>query len=87
MSILVAVITIVAVEYKAVETYPTLAWPLLIAVLGTAIVAVLAGALGLSSLVHLRTGFIPARILAISFGALIAAMMVLIVYVAYALIA
>ena len=81
MAILVAVITILAVEYKTLAPHPTFAQPIWAAVVGSALVAALSGGLALAALIHLRTGHVSPGVLAWSFGVLIAAMIVLIVYV------
>ena|ERR1700730_13968392 len=81
MSILVAVITFLAVEYRRVQSDITLAEPIHEAVVGLTVASILAGALALVSLIKLRPGRGSTIILALAFGGLIASMMVGIWYV------
>jgi hypothetical protein len=76
MSILVAVIAIVAVEWKAVKSDPAIADPLYYCLIGTTGAAVLSGVIALLGLLRLRLGYIPISILAWLFGILIAGMIV-----------
>jgi hypothetical protein len=81
MSILVAVITILAVEHKAVHSDAALAGPILHCVYGTTAAAVLSGAIAFLSLLRLRLGVIPISVITILFGMLIVGMVVGIIWV------
>lgn len=87
MSILIVVITIVAVEYRELQNDPVLADPLRASVVGTTMAAVAAGVLSLIALVSLRLGRGGGTLLAWGFGALICAAIVGIAYIATALMA
>jgi hypothetical protein len=80
MSILVAVITFLAVEYKGVQADPPLADPLWKAVMGTTVASVFAGVISLAALIYLRSGLGKTAILTWAFGILIAIMTGGIVY-------
>jgi hypothetical protein len=86
MSILVVVITFLAVEYRRVQSDAILAEPIFNAVMGATGASVLAGALALVALIKLRPGRGSSALLAWTFGGLIIIMTGGIVYVAYALI-
>jgi hypothetical protein len=87
MSILVAVITFLAVEYKRVQTDATLAEPIRKAVWGTTEVSVFAGALALVALIQLRSGRCSTSPLAWAFGGLITILMLGIEYLVWELMA
>lgn len=76
MSILVAVIAIVAVEYKNVKSDPALAAPLFKCVVGATVASVVSGVIALMSLLHLRLGIVSINLLAWLFGILIVGMIV-----------
>ncbi len=71
MSILIAVIAILAGEYRDVVSDPVLADPLWYLVVGTTSVAVFAGLIAILSLVHLRGYCKPTQILFWAFVILI----------------
>jgi hypothetical protein len=83
MSILVAVITIVAVEYKNVKSDPALADPLWQCVIGTTGAAVFSGIVAFLSLLHARFSIIDVNWLVSFFAILIVGMVGGIVYVVY----
>jgi len=87
MSILVAVITVVAVEYKHAKIDATIAGPIREAVIGTTGVCVFAGVLALIALFQLRPGRGSTTFLAWAFAGLIATMTLGIMYVVHALMA
>jgi hypothetical protein len=87
MSILVAVITVISLEYKSVQSDAAIAAPIRIAVIGTTGASVFAGALALIALIRLRLGTWSTNPLAWAFGILIVIMTIGIVYVVSALIA
>ena len=83
MSIFVAVIAFLAIEYKGVRTYG--GEPIRNAIVATAGVSVFAGVLALIALVQLRLRRWSTLPLAVAFSILIAFMMFGIVYVVFAL--
>jgi hypothetical protein len=87
MSILVAVIAIVAVEYKNVQSDPALANPVYWCVIGATAAAVFAGVISLLSLLHLRVSWIHVSLLFWLFGILIVSMVVGIIWVVDVLVA
>jgi hypothetical protein len=87
MSILVAVIAVVAVEYKKVRSYPPLADPIYGCVFVATAAAVFSGFIAFLSLLHLRVNIVHARILAWFFGILIIWMVLGIVWVVWTLVA
>jgi len=87
LSILVAVITFLAVEYKRHEGYEAVAEPIKKAVIGTAGASVFAGGISLAALIQLRSGCRYAAPLAWAFGILIAVITAGVVYITSALIA
>lgn len=87
MSILVAVITIVAVEYKNVRSDPAVADPIFFCVIGATAAASFSGLIAFLSLLHLRLGSIHVSLLAFLFGALIVGMVVGIIWVVDVLVA
>jgi hypothetical protein len=86
MSILVAVIAVIAVEYNNVKSDPVVAGPIYWCVLGTTAAAALAGLIAFLSLLHLRLGIIHVNFLVSLFGFLIAAMVLGIIGVVYVLV-
>jgi hypothetical protein len=86
MSILVAVITIVAIEYKSVQSDPVVAVPVLRCVQGTTAAAALSALIAFLSLLHLRLNIIRINFIAILFGLLIAGMFFGIIWVVYVLV-
>jgi hypothetical protein len=86
MSILVAVITIVAVEYKNVQSDPVLAGPIYWCVLGATAAAALSGFIAFLSLLHLRLSVIHINFVASLFGILIVGMFFGIILVVYVLV-
>src|ERR1700730_13154931 len=74
MSILVAVVTFLAVQYRGVRADPPLADPLWKAAMGAASASILAGANALAALIYLRSGRGGLAILTWAFGMLIAIM-------------
>jgi hypothetical protein len=87
MSILVAVITLLAVEYKGVQTDPIIAEPIRTAVIGATAVSFFAGVLALAALIYLRLGRWSIAPLVWAFAVLIVIMTMGIVYVENALMA
>ncbi|MGH6857528.1 MAG: hypothetical protein ACRECP_07800 [Methylocella sp.] len=87
MSILVAVIALLAVAYKDVQTSPMIAEPISKAIMGTSLASVFAGFLALAALCCLRLGRGSASVLAWAFAAMIVIMMGGIIYVVNALMA
>jgi hypothetical protein len=81
MSILVAVITIVAIEYKNVRSDPALADPIYRCVIATTGAAAFSGLIAFLSLLHLRRGIIHVRVLVWLFGTLIVGMVAGIIWV------
>lgn len=84
MSILVAVIAIVAVQYKSVQSDAVVATPVYRCVIGTTAASVFAGVIAFLSLLHMRFANLSVRFLAFLFGLLIIAMIFgtgLVVYV------
>lgn len=76
MSILVAVITIVAVEYKNVRSDPALADPIYWCTIAATGAAILSGAIAFMCLLRLRLGIINVNLLAALFGFLILSMVI-----------
>jgi hypothetical protein len=87
MSILVAVIAIVAVEYKNVQSDPTLANPVYWCVIGATAAATFAGVIALLSLLHLRVRWIHVSLLFWLFAVLIVSMVIGIIWVVDVLVA
>ena len=87
MSILVVVITFLAVEYKDARHYAPIGAPIRNAIVGTTVASIWAGALALVSLYKLRPEQWSATLLVLAFGLLIAALMVGILCVGFSLIA
>jgi hypothetical protein len=87
MSILVAVITVVAIEYKSVQSDPALANPVYLCALAATAAAALAGVIAFLSLLHLRLNIIHVNILVWLFGILIIGMVFGIIWVVYVLVA
>ncbi len=85
MSIFVAVIAFLAIEYKGVRTYG--GEPIRNAIVATAGVSGFAGVLALVALIQLRLRRWSTLPLALAFGVLIAIMTMGIVYVVFALMA
>ena len=56
MSILVVVITFLAVEYKQNHSDPIIAWPIYTAIMSATGASVFAGILALAALIYLRSG-------------------------------
>jgi hypothetical protein len=82
MSILVVVITFLAVEYKVPRADPIFARPIRIAIIGTTVASVLSGTIALVALAQLRLRRWSADLLAAAFGILISMMTLgLVVYV------
>jgi hypothetical protein len=85
LSILVAVITIVAVQYKSVQSDATLAGPVYQCLIGATGAAALAGLIAFLSLLHLRLSIIHVTILVWLFGILIVAMVLGIIWTVHVL--
>jgi len=80
LSILVAVITIVAVQYKNVQSDVTLAGPVYRCLIGATGAATLAGIIAFLSLLHLRLSVIHVNLLVWLFGVLIIVMVLGIIW-------
>jgi integral membrane sensor domain MASE1 len=74
LTILVAVITVLVVEYKRVYSDPTIAEPIYNAVMGTTGSSVLAGVIALLALIHMRSERGSISYLMLAMGALIVIM-------------
>jgi hypothetical protein len=74
MSILVAVIAIVAVQYKGVQSDPVVATPIYRCVVGTTAASIFAGVIAFLSLLYTRFAYLPVGLLVFLFGVLIIAM-------------
>lgn len=85
LSILVAVITIVAVEYRNVQSDATLAGPVYQCLIGATGAAALAGLIAFFSLLHLRLSIIPVAVLVWLFGLLIVGMVLGIIWTVHVL--
>jgi hypothetical protein len=85
LSILVAVITIVALEYKGLRSDPTLASPVYLCLVGATVTAVLSGLIAFLSLLHLRLGTVHVTFLVWLFGILIVAMVLDVIFTVYVL--
>lgn len=86
MSILVAVIAIVAVEYKNVQSDPALAGPIRRCLLGATAAAALSGLIAFLSLLHARLNVSFINFVASLFGILIVGMVFGILWVVYVLV-
>lgn len=87
MSILVAVVTIIAVEYKTTQSDEALAWPIWWSLVGTTGATVCSGVLALVSLLYIHFGWTSTGWLIAVFALLIAAISGGTVYVVMTLIA
>jgi hypothetical protein len=85
LSILVAVITIVALEYKSVQSDATLAGPVYQCLIGATGAAALAGLIAFFSLLHLRLSIVPVSLLAWLFGILIVGIVLDIIWTVHVL--
>lgn len=72
MSILIAVVAIIAVEYKAVKTDPTLATPLYYLIISTIVSTLSSGLIGVLSLIYLRWRWPSVEVIYWSFFCLVA---------------
>jgi hypothetical protein len=87
MSILVAVIAVLAVAYKNLQSDPRMAQPVYYSTIGTTAASVAAGVVAFLALLHIRLGAVGANVLAWLFGALILAIVIGTVWVVGVLIA
>jgi len=86
MSILVAVIVVLAVEYKHAESDATLAGAIYPCVIATTGASVAAGIIAVLALLHLRLGVVPVNLLVWFFAILIVAMVIGVVWIEHVLV-
>lgn len=85
LSILVAVITVVAVQYKSVQSDATLAGPVYQCLIGATVAAVLAGVIAFLSLLHVRGSLFHVDLLVWLFAILILGMVFDVIWTVYVL--